>query len=398
MQILLISAYFDSHKGGIEIVAGQLAREFRKAGHGVTWLASDATPLPPEICDRAVAVRASNVTERVLGIPFPIPGLGALAAILREVRRADVLLLHDTLYPINIAAFLLARWSRRPVVVAQHIATVPYRNPLLRGLMLLMNRIAAKPMLGDADGVVFISEATARAFADVKFRHPPRFIFNGVDNAIFHPARDTDEKLAARHHFGLSPDRRIALFVGRFVEKKGLNILRRAAEMDRATAWVIAGWGPMDPTSWQLSNVHVFSGLSGTALAPLYRASDAFVLPSIGEGFPLVLQEALACGLPTICGADTARADKNAEALLNTIKVDVRDIETTAAQLLQVFHSVVRNDTPEQAAHRFGYSSELYNWPSAAKLYLELFNDITGTHAPDGSTTARALAAMGTNR
>src|SRR5882757_662897 len=101
MQLLLISAYFESHRGGIEIVAGRLAREFRKAGQSVTWLASDATaaPLQPNICDRAVPVRASNVTERVLGIPFPIPGLRALVAIRREVRHADVVLLHDTLYP-----------------------------------------------------------------------------------------------------------------------------------------------------------------------------------------------------------------------------------------------------------------------------------------------------------
>ena len=40
MRLLIVSAYFDSHRGGIEIVAGQLAREFSRAGEDVVWLAS----------------------------------------------------------------------------------------------------------------------------------------------------------------------------------------------------------------------------------------------------------------------------------------------------------------------------------------------------------------------
>src|SRR6476469_2849559 len=279
MRILIVSAYFDSHRGGIEIVVGQLARQFRRAGQSVTWLASDATAAPSEpwICDRSVPIRAFNATERAFGIPFPIPGLAAINAIRREVANAEIVLLHDTLYPANIAAFLFARWARKPVVVTQHIAAVPYRNLLLHGLMALMNRWVARPILAGANQVIFISETTARAFADVKFQKAPRLIFNGVDTDMFHPVTDDAEKNSARKHFGLPLDRSVALFVGRFVEKKGLDILRQAAQMDRDTVWAFAGWGPIDPSTWGLPNVRVFSGLSEATLAPLYRASDAFV-------------------------------------------------------------------------------------------------------------------------
>jgi glycosyltransferase involved in cell wall biosynthesis len=383
MQLLMISAYFDSHRGGIEIVVGHLAREFRRSGLNVAWLACDATAAPsnPDVCDRPIPIRAFNATERMLGIPFPIPGFTALATIRREVANADVVVLHDTLYPTNIAAYLLARWARKPVVVTQHIAAVPYRNLLLHSLMRLMNRLIARPILAGANQVVFISESTARAFADVKFRKPPRLIFNGVDTEIFHPAVDVADKIATRQHFGLPLDRPVALFVGRFVEKKGLNILRHAAQVDCDTAWAFAGWGALDPRSWGLPNVHVFSGLSEATLAPLYRASDAFVLPSIGEGFPLVLQEALASGLPAICSVETASADVKVTSLLHAIAIDNRDVNKTAAQLVQLVHAAINDNTPDLAARCFEQTCASYNWPRAAKQHLDLISEVASAHA-----------------
>jgi glycosyltransferase involved in cell wall biosynthesis len=339
-----------------------------------------------------------NATERALGIPFPIPGLAALGTIRREVARADIVLLHDTLYPANIAAFLFARWARKPVVVTQHIAEVPYRNSLLHGLMRLMNRWVTRPILAGASQVVFISEITARAFAGVKFRKPPRLIFNGVGTDVFRPVTDEAEKVAARRHFGLPLDRSVALFVGRFVEKKGLNILRQAAQMDRDTVWVFAGWGPLDPNTWGLPNVRAFSGLSEATLAPLYRASDAFVLPSIGEGFPLVLQEALASGLPAICSAQTACADDRAAPLLHAIAIDDRDLDKTAAQLVQAVRAAVNDNTPEQAAQRFRRCSDWYSWPRAAKLHLAVINEVAHAPAVPGGVAPNSWPAAGGNR
>ena len=48
MRVLIGSAYFESHRGGIEIVAGRLARELRRQGVEVTWFATNATPPPAD--------------------------------------------------------------------------------------------------------------------------------------------------------------------------------------------------------------------------------------------------------------------------------------------------------------------------------------------------------------
>src|SRR5262249_6973431 len=181
LRVLIGTAYFESHRGGIEIVAGMLARELRRLGAVVTWLASDASspPAPAMACGLARPIPAWNVTERRLGVPLPLPGPKGIATIWREVRTADAVLLHDSLYPTNVIAWLASRWPRKPVVLAQHIATVPYRNPLLRAIMGAANALFARPMLATADQVVFISAVVARHFLRVRFKAAPQLIFNG---------------------------------------------------------------------------------------------------------------------------------------------------------------------------------------------------------------------------
>src|SRR5579862_5275912 len=271
MKLLMINNYFESHRGGLELIGGRLVRELVRLGEDVRWLASDVTPPADdtELGGREVAVRVLNVTERRLGIPFPFPTPRAIWRIGREVRRSEAVLLQDSLYPMCVAAFLFARLWRRPVIIAQHVGIVPYRNRLFRLIMAFLNRVVARPMLARADRVAFFSEITARYFAGIRRRVPAAMMFTGVDTEIFRPSASA-AKPGIRQLLGLSPDRPVALFVGRFVEKKGLPILSRMARQRPGIQFAFAGWGHLDPQEWGLENVAVFRDLSGPGLVPLY--------------------------------------------------------------------------------------------------------------------------------
>jgi glycosyltransferase involved in cell wall biosynthesis len=377
MRLLTVTHFYEEHGGGIERVAGHLNRHLAALGHETVWAASESdTPPGPETA-AALPLRCVNGIERVTGLPMPIPSPGALRKLGRAVAESDAVIVHDALYATSVAALRAAHKKGKPVLLVQHIAAIPFRSRIMRGVMGLANRMVSRPMLRAADQVVFISGTTAAYFEGIRFRRPPVLAFNGVDVDLFRPA-GPGEKAAARTAHDLPADRPLALFVGRFVEKKGLNVLRALAAARPEMSFVLAGGGPIDPEGWGLPNVIVKRGVAGERLAMLYRAADAFVLPSVGEGYPLVVQEALATGLPILCGAESAAADPDATALLVGLPVDLTDPDGTAARFAAALTEALAAPADPR---RVALAREKYSWTGTARRYDRMLAELNAAPA-----------------
>ena len=375
MKILMTTHYFGSHRGGIETVAERLFFEFAGLEQDIVWIASDATPPPDAVgTGRSVGIPVFNFVERKLGVPFPVPTLGGLKELQKEVQGADLVVLHDCLYLINIFAFLLACFYAVPVIIVQHVGAGAYTHGLLSTLMKLGNAMVTRPMLKRAEQVLFISETTKAYFDEVPFRNTPAVVFNGVDASVFRQLKAKESKADLRRALGLSPERPVILFVGRFVEWKGLPVLRHMVELEQGYSWVFAGWGPINPAKWDAPNVHVFSELHGSALAELYRASDVLVLPSLREGFPVVIQEALASGLPVVCGSETATADSALKSFVLGVTLIAGDDQASALACNAAIHDVIHLGATgtKSAVERRNFVLSRYSWRRAAERYLEL--------------------------
>jgi glycosyltransferase involved in cell wall biosynthesis len=370
MRILLVTHYYPEHRGGVEIVAGALAR--RLAGHGdirVTWLASGTPPAENVPGVRRVPVRAWNVTEDWLGFPYPLWSPRALADLSRHIRDADLVHLHDCLYAGNVAGYLWARHHHKPIVVTQHIGPVPYSNPLLRAALGAANQTLGRLVLGGCDQAVFVSPRVQRYFEDfVRFRRPPVHLANGVDTAVFFPV-DPQARRALRARLGIGPGDVVRLFVGRFVEKKGLPFLRRLASERPRDHWVFVGWGPDDPSAWNLPNVRVAGALPQPSIADHYRAADVLVLPSVGEGFPLVVQEAMACGLPAMVSAETLDGAPDARAAITGVPLDDRAWAEAIARFDAEPDPISRRDRVATFARR-------WDWDAVANQYHGVFHTL----------------------
>lgn len=377
MKVLVVSHYFASHKGGVEAVADALVRAFADARHEVTWMAGDSSHEPEEEGRvRIVPFPINNLIENRTGVPFPIPLIPALKTILREVRRSDVILLHDCLYLANILAYCVAKLRGIPIVIVQHTRCVPTGPALLDVIMRVATSFVVHPMLSRAEQVIFIGNTTMGSYTHLRFRTPPELIYNGVNTNLFHFRSKSETGSELRRKYRLPKNSPIVLFVGRFVRKKGLQAIKRMAALRPDCVWLLAGWGPIDPGKWGLENVIVLSGLDDSSIGELYRCCDLFVLPSIGEGgFPLVVREALVSGLPVVCGEETRGADPDLAELVTGAEVFVGDDDRTARKFLRKIDDVMNSETEKsKRTDRQSIAASSFSWDAATKQYLTVIS------------------------
>lgn len=104
------------------------------------------------------------------------------------------------------------------------------------------------------------------------------------------------------------------LFVGTLSLRKGVGYLERAfleADLPDSELWFV---GPAAEETPRLltskdSRIRVLGSFPEAELADIYAQGDVFVMPSIEDGFGLVLAQALACGLPIIATTNTGAED-----------------------------------------------------------------------------------------
>lgn len=372
MRIVLVTHFFPAHGGGIERVAAQLARRMSDAGHEVVWCASDVDPPPALPGVQTRPMRSFNVVERLTGFPYPLWTAGAWRTLAAEIRRADAVHVHDAIYASSLGAALFARRAGRRLVVTQHIGQVPLPWPLAPTYA-AANRWAAARVLARADAVAFISPQVREHFERMVGAQPGfHYVPNGVDLDVFQPP--ATDRAALRAALGFDAQRPLLLFVGRFAPKKRLPVVRALAERRPQWQWCVVGQGPEDPAGWRLPNVATPGPLAQDRLADLYRAADLLVLPSVGEGFPLVVQEAMACGLPACIRAEVAAG--------STMPADLwfrlPDDGTPAAQEIAAAEAVIEqalaagsSRAAERSASVAAHARAHWSWSAAARWHID---------------------------
>jgi glycosyltransferase involved in cell wall biosynthesis len=292
VRVLLVSSNFRPHVGGIERFTETLAEGLAARGHDVTVLCcrDGSAPLRERVDGFEVErVPATYVLDQRANVPVPLPSPRRLFTATRRLLTAsDVVHVQDVLYATSLPALLLARRRRVPSVLTQHVAFVPQRSRLLDAV-----ESAAYATLGRsarlATTVATLTPAVAEWAARQWALNDVRVLPIGV--AV--PNADERDRRALRESFGLSANRLVALFVGRDVPKKGLDVFLGAAD----PAYDLVA---VTDRERKADRAVVLPFMSPERLQQLLHCVDAFVLPSEGEGFPITVQEALAAGLPVV--------------------------------------------------------------------------------------------------
>ncbi len=311
MRIALVSTYMPPHPGGIEHVAGNLFKGYQRAGHEVRWVTSRVPRTLPRREGPFVRVPTFNLVEDWLGVPVPIWGPGALRDLREAADWADVVHVVEALYLPCAMAVWAGRRARKPVVLCQNVGFIPYRLRILEWIEQAAYATLGRWVLLSASHVVLATPTAdrfVRRLLGDRLRNASTFPI-GIDTETFRPATPS-ERGEARAALGISPRARVALFAGRLVEKKGVPLVLAAAGLIPDVTFLLAGDGPLSPLLESApSNVRKIGYVDINGMQQLYRASDAVLLPSRGEGLPLFVQEAMACGLPAVISDDEVYAE-----------------------------------------------------------------------------------------
>ncbi len=282
MRVAIVCPYAWDRPGGVQSHIRSLSGALKQRSHDVeVWApaaGSSSTEDGVRVFGRAVGIPANG---SVAPVSFGPAGARGIRRALKEFR-PDLLHLHEPMIPsLSLQALLL---SKLPAVATFHAASessLPYRlaAPVLK---LIAKRLKAR---------VAVSEA-ARSFVSRYIPGSYEVIPNGIDI----------ERFAIRR-----PRRpRSILFVGRLEERKGLEVLLRAAASVPDVQVTVAGVGPREGDARALAqrlgvDVRWLGVLDEDELPEVFASSTIYCAPNVGgESFGIVLLEAMAAGTPVV--------------------------------------------------------------------------------------------------
>jgi glycosyltransferase involved in cell wall biosynthesis len=316
MKIGLVTSYMPPHLGGIEQIAESLFQGYAANGVEVRWVSSRVPAHLPASDGRRFRVPCFNLAERLLGVPVPVWGYRGWAEVQRVTAWADVLHVLECLYVTSAMAVAAARRLGKPVILTQNVGFITYRLPPLNWVENAAYATLGRAVLRRVSHLVLATPTAEHYVRGLLGGLPPHAsVFPiGIDTARFRPPGE-GERAAARTRLGIAAARPVVLFAGRLVEKKGVPLVLETARALPEVLILVAGDGPLrgllrEPPA----NVTWLRALPTARMLDAYHAADSVLLPSSGEGLPLVVQEAMACGLPAVISADEIYAHALAEA------------------------------------------------------------------------------------
>jgi glycosyltransferase involved in cell wall biosynthesis len=368
MNILLVSNYQWPHLGGIEIIAGELKKAWGRQGHRVTWATTDipagAVPSSPE----NVRLPAVNWLEDRVQINTPLLNPMIYGTVRKLVKAHDAVSVHSLAPGLTSMVARAALSERKRLVVTQQVSVIPLKSKLLTLVQEHLILRAARRCVDGGGILTFVSDSIREWFARHARLDPRRLctIPNAYDKQAFY-VLDEAALRTASEALALPSGKLKVLFVGRFVDKKGLPLIEQLARRYTQVHFTMVGTGVIRPEAWGLANVRVVPPQSAELLRGYYASHDLLILPSIGEGWPLVICEAMACGTPCLISRDTfEKLNRNEEMFL----VAENDVSSLARCLDAALAGNIGLMGARERVSR--YARDTWDWDRTAAVLADL--------------------------
>jgi len=286
----------------------------------------------------------------------------------------DILHAHNA-FPEGVAS-VKAFGKEKPLIVTVHGSDV--------------NLFAMKPhlrpdivrSLNSVDRIICVSRSLSDTLGEIGVATKTEVIPNGIDTELFTPGNRTD----ACKSLGLDPDRPRIIFAGNFYKNKGIEYLIRSVPVVLKKypdcELIVLGASPGSKDMVAYDNVIAEGSAKGAVRIeakvaheklPLWmQASDLLVLPSIKEGFGIVLVEALACGKPVVAAKSGGPEDIVKEGL--GVLVLPGDYEALGAGILKVLDG----EGIVNIQAMVGSVKSRFSYDIVTQRILDVYSDVLG--------------------
>jgi len=291
MKILRIAAdLYPSMVGGIPIHVHEMSKAQAIMRHDVTVFTSKVNgELEREKRD-GYEIRRFRPIVKVFGNSIT---LNMFRDILNEKEDYDVIHAHSHLFFTTNISALVSMLGSPPLVITNH-GLVSQTSP--SWLSKLYNVTLGKWTFNKADRIICYTEDEKKELTNLGVNPIIRVIHNGIDTHLFSPNKEKEN---------------LILWVGRFIPGKGVEYLIEAFSILSKKYYdlklLLIGDGPKKGDILEKAKklgvrekISTISFVPNDKMPTIYRKSKVFVLPSLSEGFPRTILEAMSCEVPVV--------------------------------------------------------------------------------------------------
>lgn len=295
-----------------------------------------------------VAVRNVEIQRNI----SPLKDFVSLIELYKLFKKEKPLIVHSITPKAGLLSMIAAYFAQVPIRIHTFTGLIfPTRTGAMKQLLIFMD----KTLCNFATNIYPEGQGVKNDLIKYNITRKPLEIIangnvNGIDTDYFNPEIiNFEEKNEFKTKLGIKPDDFVFIFIGRLVTDKGVNEAIEAFKKfkgdDSVKLLLVGPYEDLDPLLTNTlaeieENKNIISVGFQKDVRPFFAIADSFVFPSYREGFPNVVLQAGAMGLPSIV-TDINGSNEIIQNEINGTIIPVKDV----VLLFQAMKKIKQNES-----------------------------------------------------